>query len=338
VYAVLALLAFLENIVPIVPADVAVALGAFLSHHGTTKPLAVFLIAWTFNTGGAMLVYALVRRSGRGFFELPVVRRLMAPEAIAVIERDYLRLGVFGLVVARFLPGIRAVVAPFAGMFRIPAWRVFLVMALVSGVWYGAITWIGTVAGNEFDRVQELLHQMGRTTALMAVVLAVIVGLFFYARRRRREEPVITAVKAALGASAEADVPIDLRHAAQLVIEIAYADAGLASDERTRVENHLRQRWGLAPRTAPEPSAPRQEAEGRLRRLGQRLSGEVERERRLALIEQMWQSLFSDRTIDSAQEAWLLAKATEVLGLAPEHVEQVRSRLAHDSRLTTHDS
>jgi hypothetical protein len=94
VYAVLAALAFLENIVPIVPTDVAVALGAFLSHHGTTKPLVVFLIAWSFNTASAMLVYALCRRSGRGFFELPVVRRLMAPEAIAVIERDYLRLGV----------------------------------------------------------------------------------------------------------------------------------------------------------------------------------------------------------------------------------------------------
>ena len=36
VYAVLAVLAFLENIVPTVPADVAVALGAFLSHRGTT--------------------------------------------------------------------------------------------------------------------------------------------------------------------------------------------------------------------------------------------------------------------------------------------------------------
>jgi uncharacterized tellurite resistance protein B-like protein len=65
--------------------------------------------------------------------------------------------------------------------------------------------------------------------------------------------------------------------------------------------------------------------EGRLYRLGQRLSGEVECERRLALIEQMWQSLFADRTIDSAQEAWLLTKATEVLGLAPDDVDRIRA-------------
>lgn len=323
-YAALAVLAFLENIVPIVPADVAVALGAFLSHHGTTTPLAVFLIAWIFNTGGAMVVYLLVRRSGRGFFELPVVRRLMAPEAIAVIERDYLRLGVFGLIIARFLPGIRAVVPPFAGLFRIPALRVFFVIALVSGTWYGAITWIGTVAGGEFDRVQAILHQMGRTTALAALALAVVLGLFLYARRKRHEEPVITAVNAALGAKADPDVPVDLRHAAQLVLEIAYADAGLGAEERARVESDLRERWGLAPRPGAPAAAVAPEEEGRLRRLGQRLSGEVERERRLALIEQMWQSLFADRTIDAAQEAWLLARATELLGLAPEDVVRIR--------------
>jgi membrane protein DedA with SNARE-associated domain/uncharacterized tellurite resistance protein B-like protein len=328
VYAVLAVLAFLENIVPIVPADLAVALGAFLSHNGTTRPLVVFLLAWSFNTAGAMLVYALVRRSGRRFFELPVVRRLMAPGAIAVIERDYLRLGVFGLVVARFLPGIRSVVPPFAGMFRIPAWRIFLVVALVSGTWYGTVTWIGAVAGSEFDRVQQLLHQMGRTTALMALVLAGMLALYIYSRHRRRVEPVITALRTALGANAESGQPVDLRDAAQLVIEIAYADAGLAPDERARVENDLRQRWGLAPRTAQAAPARPHEEEGRLQRLGQRLSGEVERERRLALIEQMWQSLFSDRTIDSAQEAWLLDRASELLGLGADDVTRLRASAA----------
>ena len=310
------------------PADVAVALGAFLAHGGTTRPLTVFLIAWTFNTAGAMLVYALVRRSGRGFFELPVVRRLMAPEAIAVIERDYLRLGLVGLLVARFLPGIRAVVPPFAGMFRISAWRVLLVIAFASGAWYGAITWVGAAVGSEFDRVQELLKTMGRTTAAIALVFAAAIALFIYARRRRREEPVINAVRAALGADADPEAPVDLRHAAQLVIEIAYADAGLDARERSRVERDLRERWGLVPReVAPGPPVSGTE-DGRLRRLGQRLVGEVGQERRLGLIEQMWQSLFADRDIDLAQESWLLARAGELLGLDADEVARVRAEAA----------
>lgn len=319
------MLAFLENIIPIVPSDVAVALGAFLSHSGTTRPVTVFLVAWLANVAGAMVVYVLVRRTGQGFFNLPLVRRLMAPEAVAVIERDYLRLGIVGLIVARFLPGIRSVVPPFAAIFRVPAWRVLFVVTLVSGAWYAVITWIGAVAGSEFDRVQELLHTMGRTSALIALVVAAIIGLFLYARRRRHEEPVITAVRSALGANADPDVPLDLRHAAQLVIEIAYADTGLGAAERARVQRDLRQRWGLdAPRTDATPSQPAPVEEGRLRRLGQRLSGEVEQARRLALIEQMWQSVFSDRSVDPEQEAWLLERAGELLGLDAEDVARVR--------------
>jgi len=328
VYAALAVLAFLENIVPILPADVAVALGAFLSHGGTTRPLAVFLIAWGFNTAGAMLVYALVRRSGRSFFELPMVRRLMAPGAIAVIERDYLRLGLLGLLIARFLPGIRAVVPPFAGMFRIPAWRVLLVIGFASGAWYGAITWVGTAVGSEFDHVKELIGAMGRTTAVVALILAAAIALFVYARRRRREEPVISAVRAALGGDADPEVPVDLRHAAQLVIEIAYADTGLGAEERSRVERDLRERWGLAPREVTLPPASAAAAEGRLSRLGQRLGGEVGQERRLKLIEQMWQSLFADRNIDPQQESWLLERAGELLGLGTADVARVRAAAA----------
>jgi membrane protein DedA with SNARE-associated domain/uncharacterized tellurite resistance protein B-like protein len=324
---VLAALAFLENILPIVPADVAIALGGFLSHSGSTKPLTVFLIAWVFNAGGAMLVYAVVRRSGQRIFNLPLVRRLMAPESIAVIERDYLRLGTVGLIVARFLPGIRAVVPPFAGLFKIPVLPVFLVIALVSGVWYGAMVWIGATVGREFGQVQELLNRMGKTTALITAAFLAIIVLVVYARRRRHEEPVMTAVTAALGANADPEAPIDLRHAAQLVIEIAYADAGLGADERMRIEGDLRQHWGLQPRP-DQPTARRKvvEEDGRLRRLGQRLSGEVEQERRLQLIEQMWQSAFADRSVDPEQEAWLLARAGELLGLGADDVEKVRRR------------
>ena len=317
-----------------VPSDVAVALGAFLSHGGTTRPLTVFLIAWVSNTAGAMLVYFLVRRSREGFLGLPLIRSLMAPRAVAVIERDYLRLGIVGLMVARLLPGIRSVVPPFAGMFRIPVWRVFLVVATVSAAWYAGITWIGAVAGTEFDRVKDLLHQMGRTTALIGAALAIILALAIYSRRRRREEPVVEAVRSALGGD-DPERPIDPQHAAQLVLELAYADAGLGTSERARVEADLRARWGLPPRAAT-PTATQVSGEGdgnRLVQFGRRLRDEFGRERRLALVEQMWQSIFADRSIDAEQEKWLLERSSELLGLAPEDVARVRSQpTTHDPR------
>jgi membrane protein DedA with SNARE-associated domain len=46
VYLVIGTLATVENIIPLVPADTAVALGAFLAQRGLTTPLNVFLVTW----------------------------------------------------------------------------------------------------------------------------------------------------------------------------------------------------------------------------------------------------------------------------------------------------
>ena len=54
VYVVLALLAAVENIIPPVPADMAVALGAFLTHRGVTTLPMVFAVTWGANVLGAV--------------------------------------------------------------------------------------------------------------------------------------------------------------------------------------------------------------------------------------------------------------------------------------------
>ena len=139
------LLAAVENVVPPVPSDAAVALGAFLSHRHVTTPLAVFLVTWTANLLGAAGVYLASRRYGRKLFASPTGRRLLAPRSLAVIERGYLRFGVLGIFIGRFLPGIRAVVPPFAGLIGLCAMRTFVPTSIASAIWYGGITLIGAL-------------------------------------------------------------------------------------------------------------------------------------------------------------------------------------------------
>ena len=61
-YAVLGLLAAIENVIPPVPSDAAVALGAFLSIRGLTTPFGVFMVTWVANLAGAAAVYQIARR------------------------------------------------------------------------------------------------------------------------------------------------------------------------------------------------------------------------------------------------------------------------------------
>jgi membrane protein DedA with SNARE-associated domain/uncharacterized tellurite resistance protein B-like protein len=326
VYAVLALLAAVENVVPPVPADAAVLLGAFLSHRGVTDPLAVFVVVWLANVGGALAVYLVARRYGRELFGSHRGRRLVAPESIAVIEREYLRFGIAGIFLARFLPGIRAVVPPFAGIVNLSFVRAALPIALASALWYGGVTLLGSVLGAQWERIVAILANVNKVLGAVAVLLALIWGTWLYLRaRERRRERVWEAVTRALGATGE-EGPIDPREAAMLVLELAYADDALTVEERALVVEHLRSRWGLEPPPKAPAPIPEAKAEPRLRAYRERLVGRVGRARRLALVEGMWDAAFADGAIDVLHQDLLMRRAGQLLGLSQAELVEARRR------------
>ncbi|HEU5171105.1 MAG TPA: TerB family tellurite resistance protein [Gemmatimonadales bacterium] len=328
VYLVLALLAAVENVVPPVPADAVVLLGAFLSHRGVISPLGVFLVVWLANVAGALAVYVVARRYGRRLFASPRGRRLLAPPAIAVIEREYLRFGLAGIFFARFLPGIRAVVPPFAGLVALSPLRAGVPVVLASAVWYGAVTILGTVLGAQWEQINAILAGVNRTLGFVALVVAAAwAGAAYLRARRRRRERVWAAVTRALGGDA-AEGPIDPREAAMLVLELAYADEALTREERALVEEDLRGRWGLEPAGPAPAPLPEPQARSRFAQYRERIVRGFGRERRIALVEGMWQAAFQDGAI-GVHENRLMERAGELLGLSPAEIAEARRRSLH---------
>ena len=337
VYAVLALLAAVENVLPPVPADAAVALGAFLTHRGVTTIAGVFFVTWIANVAGAMGVYLAARRYGRRLFATPTGRRLLAPAAIAVLEREYLRFGLLGIFVARFLPGIRAVVAPFAGLVNLSFPRALIPIALASGLWYGGLSLIGARIGAEWSRIAALISNVNRGLGAFVILLVVAGGVWYLMRRRRqRRWPLWRALRRAVGdepavADTVADEEPALRAAALLMLELAYTDPALGADDRAAVESHLRERWGL-PSPAGAKSAPASHPErSRLRAYGRRIGERFARERRLALVERLWQVAFEDGAGRGPRDH-LARRAIELLGLSPDDVAEVERRVADRGR------
>jgi membrane protein DedA with SNARE-associated domain len=305
---VLALLAAVENVVPPVPSDAAVALGAFLSNRGLTTPFGVFIVTWTANLAGAAAVYFTARRDGRRLFATSTGRRLLAPRSLAIIEREYLRFGIAGIFVSRFLPGIRAVVPPFAGLINLSPLRMLVPTGVASALWYGGITLLGSLIGAEWEHINRILLGINRTLGIAAVLLvfAVVAG-YLYRRRQRRRERVWHATRDALDPAAPSflegsDIAEGSAHqsAALLVLELAYADPAL-----TEAEHQRRTRF--------------EEYAGRLRRLfGQN--------QRLALVERMWTVAFGEGAI-GAHEERLMHLAGELLGIGKADLIEVRERL-----------
>ena len=184
-YGLITALAAVENIFPPVPADTAVALGAFLAGRGTMNAWAVFGLTWGANVGSAAAVYGFARRYGRGFFQGRLGRKLL-PEAVLVhIEQQYHRHGAYGIFLSRLLPVWRAVVPPFAGIAGLSAPRTLIPLALASALWYGALTFLVVTLGSNFYAVLAVLGRLNRVLGVVALGAVILVGVWSWRRLKR---------------------------------------------------------------------------------------------------------------------------------------------------------
>lgn len=184
IYGTIALLAAVENVFPPIPADTAIALGAFLAHRGVTSPGLVFAVTLVANISGAMAMYFVAARHSDRLARSRLARLLLPEEGLDFVRREYRRFGLPGLFVGRLLPGFRAVVAPFAGLIHLGPVRAGIPMLLASALWYGALIVGAAMLGERLDDILAVVAGINRTMGLVAV--AVVVALVVWIRHRRR--------------------------------------------------------------------------------------------------------------------------------------------------------
>ena len=183
-YTVLGAGSALENIVPPIPADTFILLGAFLAAGGQANALTVFLVTWLANTLTALLVYWTGHRYGRTFFEVGMGRHLLNAGQLHRLDRFYRKWGLPAIFFARFLPGLRAMVPVFAGVTRQRFPLVAFPVLVASGIWYGALVWLGATAGRNLPAITGWLAQANRTLLVVAgVVVLTLVVVWIRTRR-----------------------------------------------------------------------------------------------------------------------------------------------------------
>jgi membrane protein DedA with SNARE-associated domain len=185
-YLVLMALSALENVFPPVPADTAVALGAFLARRGEVSVVPLAALCWLANLASAAGTYVVGRRHGRGFFRDGWGRKLMRPEVLAALEEAYARWGTAGIFLSRFLPGLRAAVPPFAGVVGLPVARTLVPAAIASAIWYAFLAFAGYQVAENWEAVKALVADTNRVLGIAALVVAVIAYVWLRRRSRRR--------------------------------------------------------------------------------------------------------------------------------------------------------
>jgi membrane protein DedA with SNARE-associated domain len=183
-YGTMFVAAAIENIFPPIPADTIVAFGSFLAARGQGTIVGAFLAVWLGNLSGAALMYGAGRRYGASQVE----KRLLKDKGASAegrLRTLYERYGIGALFLSRFVPGVRAIVPPFAGALRVPFIPALAVMGIASGIWYGLVAWLAFRVGANWDALQATLKKYGTIAAIAALAIAAAAAIVWFFRKRR---------------------------------------------------------------------------------------------------------------------------------------------------------
>src|SRR3954467_9654068 len=188
-YAAILGFSALENFFPPVPSDAVIAFGSFLADRAHGSPFTVFFLGWVGNVLRAGITYPLGRKYGAKAF-LRRIEKYAGPDAETRIRKLHKKYGFTGLFVSRFLPGVRAIVPPFAGAMRLPAVKVMLSIASASAVWFALITFLAFRAGDNWDMVEHYMVRSGKVAGAIAIaIVLLVVGIWaikHYGKKRKR--------------------------------------------------------------------------------------------------------------------------------------------------------
>jgi membrane protein DedA with SNARE-associated domain len=134
---------------------------------------------------GDSIIYLAGRKMGRRVAEVWPFRRLITPEKLERVERLLRQRGKVVVIVARFLPGLRAPTYFTVGHSRVPYWEFLLFDGLAAAV--SAPLWVcrGFWLGDDIERAAREGSRFGQfILAGVVVVLLVLAGRALWKRRR----------------------------------------------------------------------------------------------------------------------------------------------------------
>jgi uncharacterized tellurite resistance protein B-like protein len=277
--------------------------------------------------GGAALVYAVARRYGEAFLSTGVGRRLMSPHAVQFMEREYLRFGLWGILLTRSLPGVRSFVAPFTGIIGLSPFRALGPIAVASALWYGGIVFAASTIGASWNTIVHTLGNLNRGLYIAAGVLLAGGTVWWLLRRRRgRARDAWDLIEQAFGQKGSG--PIEQEQTAQLaaatlLAEVASGDERLNPDEAALIAQYLEDCWGLNEEIRPLASL--RDADN-FPRLAGRIRNDYLLSERLKLMEHCWALVLSDDHVLPREEE-LMGRVGTLLGLEPEDVRASAARV-----------
>ena len=185
-YLVLTVSAFAENVLPPVPGDTVVVIGAYLVSTGQLSFIGVYTSTTLGSVIGFMTMFLASRQLGRRFIRSKKSRaKIFKEEQIKRVEVWFGNWGYWVILANRFLSGTRSVISIFAGLFHLNAILVLLLALLSACIWNGILIMAGMFLGQNWELIITIVSQYNKVLIGLTIV---VICYFLYRQYKKKKQ------------------------------------------------------------------------------------------------------------------------------------------------------
>lgn len=171
-YVGLALLMFVESVLPPLPSELIMPLAGYLCGKGELSFPAVIAVGTLGSLAGQLPLYALGRRAGgarlRRFVERYGAWLAVSPADLERAEAWFVRYGGRAVFLCRCVPGLRSLISIPAGMLRMAPPKFLLYSALGGALWNALLASAGRALGQRYAAVDAWVSPVGYAVLTLA--------------------------------------------------------------------------------------------------------------------------------------------------------------------------
>jgi membrane protein DedA with SNARE-associated domain len=157
---------------------------------------------------GDLIIFLAGRRFGARVADFRPLRRIISPEKLEQVEKLMRRRGDLMVVIARYLPGLRAPTYFTAGHARMPLWEFLILDGLAAMVSAPVWVCVGFYFGSDIEAAAHRAKEFSQfIMAGAAVVLLAFIARWLHVRKRARRAAMPGAADRAAALRAQGENP-----------------------------------------------------------------------------------------------------------------------------------
>lgn len=182
-YVLLFLSAFTENLLPPIPGDTVVLIGAYLVSIDQLDFWGVYVATSLGSWIGFIVIYFFGFKFGHRFMKHRITIKLFKDKYIDKVKLWFSKWGYYVIFANRFLSGTRSVISLFAGLFHLNPYFVSGLSLISALIWHGALITAGILVGKNWQIIITVITRYNQVVIILLLIVCIV--FILYKKRRR---------------------------------------------------------------------------------------------------------------------------------------------------------